>query len=403
MNSLEFDAFSSNFFEQLVEQSCDIFAVIQGTGALVYANTAVQKHLGVHPEGWRLKRLLQCVHPLDRRSLWRGFQAITADDSEPWLMTVRLSHPHRHWVEFEVSVKGFEWSDPEISVQGIPPQEGVIFAPSRPPSHYLLTLKPLYDHWLHRSSGPVNHSSRLDTNSTKSQFLAIMSHELRTPINAINGFSQLLLRQRHDLLSAQQEDMVKRILTNGKNLLALINGVLDLSKLEAGRMELRIEALDLEQLVASTIKEIDSLATQNNLSLHTEIHLQNKIIHNDKVRLRQILINLLSNAIKFTEQGNIWILVEETHPSNIRISVQDSGPGIDKEHLNLVFREFWQSDQTNTRKYRGTGLGLAICHNLVKMMQGDIQVHSQPGHGATFRLTIPRMLHQRTSFSRQII
>jgi PAS domain S-box-containing protein len=237
----------------------------------------------------------------------------------------------------------------------------------------------------------------IEATQLKSQFLATMSHELRTPINAITGFSQLLLRQRQNPLNSQQVDMVERILNNGKNLLALINDILDLSKIEAGRMELQLEEINLVQLVRITVEELRSLAEEKQLTLQVHAPLENLKIINDSTRLRQILVNLISNAIKFTEVGSVQVLVEEVSPEELAISVHDTGIGISQKDLQHIFKEFWQVDQTTTRKYQGTGLGLAICQRLINMMSGTITVESKLGEGSTFRIEFPRQASLSTS------
>ena len=225
----------------------------------------------------------------------------------------------------------------------------------------------------------------IEATQLKSQFLATMSHELRTPMNAITGFSQLLLRQRHSQLDPKQADMVERILSNGKNLLTLINDILDLSKIEAGRLELNLEAFDLSELAAETMAELQSLADQKDLPVQIQVDLADPKVVNDRLRLRQILVNLLSNAIKFTETGRVVVRLEAPAPDQIEITVQDSGIGIEKTDLKNIFNEFWQVDQTTTRRYAGTGLGLAITARLARMMNGTISVESQLGQGSTFR------------------
>ncbi len=222
----------------------------------------------------------------------------------------------------------------------------------------------------------------------KSQFLATMSHELRTPMNAIMGFSQLLLRQR--TLTPNQIEMVQRILTNSQHLLTLINDVLDLSKIEAGRLELKLERFNLEDLLASTIAELRSLADQKNLNLYLEFDLSNPLITNDSFRVRQVLANLISNALKFTDAGEVEIRVWETTLGQIAIAVRDTGIGIAAENLDHIFEEFRQLDQTIARRQPGTGLGLAITRWLIDLMQGSISVESEPDRGSTFRVEIPR-------------
>ncbi|MEP0869981.1 PAS domain S-box protein [Trichocoleus desertorum AS-A10] len=232
----------------------------------------------------------------------------------------------------------------------------------------------------------------LEAAQLKSQFLATMSHELRTPMNAIIGFSQLLLRQHQERLSAPQQDMVERILNNGKNLLALINDILDLSKIEVGRLELKLEEINLEHLVKATTEELRSLAEQKNLDLSVSTNLLNPGIINDSMRLRQVLVNLLSNAIKFTESGSVKVMAWEVSANCVAIAVQDTGIGIAESDLQHIFEEFRQVDQTTTRKHGGTGLGLAITDWLVQMMNGSITVESVVGQGSIFRVELPRQV-----------
>ncbi|MBD2305163.1 PAS domain S-box protein [Chroococcidiopsis sp. FACHB-1243] len=224
----------------------------------------------------------------------------------------------------------------------------------------------------------------------KSQFLATMSHELRTPLNAVIGFAQVLLRQRSAALSGTQSGMIDRILSNGKHLLALINDILDLSKIESGRLELQLELISLDRLVLSTIDELRPLAEQKQLPIHVDLQTENVTIVNDSNRLRQILVNLLSNAIKFTESGCIEIKTCELSNTQFRLSVKDTGIGIAASELDHIFEEFRQVDQTTTRKHGGTGLGLAITKSLVHMMQGKISVESQLGKGSTFNVELPK-------------
>jgi len=226
----------------------------------------------------------------------------------------------------------------------------------------------------------------------KSQFLATMSHELRTPMNAILGFTQVLLRQRNAKLTAAQADMMERIMNNGKNLLALINDVLDLSKIEAGRLELKLEEFNLTKLILSTVAELKPLAEQKQLPLQVHAELENPIVINDSIRLRQVLVNLLSNAIKFTEAGSVEVSVSKLSHTHLLLSVKDTGIGIAESELEHIFEEFRQVDQTTTRKHGGTGLGLAITKSLVQMMQGTITVESKLGQGSTFRVQLPRQV-----------
>ena len=224
----------------------------------------------------------------------------------------------------------------------------------------------------------------------KSEFLATMSHELRTPMNAIMGFSQLLLRQYPDPLSSQQQNLVQRILNNSKNLLDMINEMLDFSKIEAGKLELSPQKFDLEHLIKLTVEELRSLAVQKELDLVVDVELEDCHLFQDYNFTKRILINLLSNAIKFTESGTVSVKAKSLDSQKIALAVSDTGIGIAPEDRDKVFQAFRQADQTFTRQHSGTGLGLAITQSLVKMMKGTISIESQLGRGTTFEIQIPR-------------
>jgi len=236
----------------------------------------------------------------------------------------------------------------------------------------------------------------LEASQLKSDFLASITHELRTPMNAIIGFSQILLRPKLGQLTHQQADMIERILNNGKHLLILLNEVLDFSRLEAGRLNFKAEIFDISKVINLAIGEMRSLADAKNLSLLMQTDLQNTLIFNDPVRVKQILINLLSNAIKFTESGGIWVEVKELPENQVAIIVQDTGIGIASRDFKSIFEAFRQVDQTITRKYPGTGLGLAIIDSLVRMMGGKIFIESKLGFGSMFKIELPRQIISST-------
>lgn len=229
----------------------------------------------------------------------------------------------------------------------------------------------------------------------KSEFLATMSHELRTPMNAIMGFSQLLLRQYPDPLTEQQLNIVSRIFNNSQNLLEMINELLDFSKIEAGKFELNFREFELDRLVSLTVEELRSLAVQKKIELTTEITLKNSTIFQDYSCLKRILINLLSNAIKFTNRGSVKVKVWESQ-NDIAISVEDTGIGIKKEDFKRIFEAFRQADQSISRPHTGTGLGLAITDSLVKMLQGTITVESEVEVGSVFCVKIPRKAYMHS-------
>ena len=226
----------------------------------------------------------------------------------------------------------------------------------------------------------------------KSHFLAIMSHELRSPMNAIIGFSQLLLRSSQQSLSHHQTNMVERIFNSGKHLLTLIDEILDFAKIEVGCLQLHLQELNLAELVTATAEEMRSLVEQKNLEVTINLNIQNPFVVNDSTRLRQILINLLSNAIKFTDVGTVEVAVWELPKNRIAIAVKDTGIGIAQADIEHIFQEFRQLNQSITRQHGGTGLGLAITDRIVQMMQGKIIVESELDRGSTFRVELPRQV-----------
>ncbi len=226
---------------------------------------------------------------------------------------------------------------------------------------------------------------------SKSQFLANMSHELRTPLNAVIGITEMLEEDAEDLGQDEFLDPLRRIRGAGNHLLHLINEILDLSKIEAGRLELHFEDADLKPLIAEFAMTAQSLAEKNHNQL--EIHCPDDIgnMHTDVTRLRQIMLNLLSNACKFTEKGKVSLRVaSEANNGILTFEISDTGIGMSPEQVTKLFQEFSQADSSTTRKYGGTGLGLAISRRLCRLMGGDIAVTSTTGEGSTFIARLPR-------------
>jgi PAS domain S-box-containing protein len=219
----------------------------------------------------------------------------------------------------------------------------------------------------------------------KSEFLANMSHELRTPLNAIIGFTRIVMRRSREVLEPKQYENLERILTSSEQLLGLINSILDLSKVEAGRVELHPGEVGLAPVLEQCMRTVEPLAK---VALVKEFDGELPPMYVDEEKLRQIVINLLSNAVKFTERGAIRVKAQAANGS-VAIAVCDTGIGIAPDKLELVFQEFEQADASSTRVYGGTGLGLAIARRLARLMGGDITAESVLGTGSTFRLTLP--------------
>lgn len=248
-------------------------------------------------------------------------------------------------------------------------------------------VRQLYENLAHA------HEEAIAASQIKSQFLANMSHELRTPLNAIIGYSELM-----QLLAARKKDTtysgdLEKINKAGKHLLALINDILDLSKIEAGRLQLELQPFSVNQILDEMRETIEPLATQNQNSLVIECQADEALVNADPIRLKQCLLNLLSNACKFTKTGRVSLLVSKTQGSDQRelvvLEVTDTGIGLTPEQISRLFQPFTQADASTTRKFGGTGLGLAITKKLCEAMGGNVAVESTLGVGSKFRIELP--------------
>ena len=239
-------------------------------------------------------------------------------------------------------------------------------------------------------------------NQAKSAFLANMSHELRTPLNAIIGYSEMLLEEASEAGQTAIEADVEKIRTAGKHLLELINAVLDLSKIEAGKMELYIETFEVWRLIDEVKTVIEPLAEKNGNTLHISIDPAIRIMRTDQTKLRQILSNLLANASKFTTKGTLN-LTAGLIGDKISFEVKDTGVGMSPEQVGRLFEPFSQADSSTHRKFGGTGLGLAISRRFARMLGGDIDVRSELGNGSTFVVTLPQQLEDHKNAKPEFI
>ncbi|WP_375496002.1 ATP-binding protein [uncultured Nostoc sp.] len=229
-------------------------------------------------------------------------------------------------------------------------------------------------------------------NRAKSEFLATMSHELRTPLNAIMGLSQLLQQEIVGSLNEKQNEYVSSIYSSGEHLLALINDILDLSKVEAGKEELLLSSLPVSDLCNYAIWTVRDRALEKGLQLTYEIDREADICIADERRIKQMLLNLLTNAIKFTPAGQVSLLVKKV-PQGITFTVSDTGIGIDSNQFQFLFEPFKQLDSRLNRQYEGTGLGLALTRKLARLHDGDVTVTSTLGKGSQFTLFLPNLVH----------
>ena len=223
----------------------------------------------------------------------------------------------------------------------------------------------------------------------KSEFLANMSHELRTPLNAIIGFSEVLTERLFGDMNDKQAEYVHDITESGRHLLSLINDILDLSKIEAGRMELDVSEFSVAAAVDSTLTLVRERAQRRAIALECSVDERDVTVKGDERKVRQVLLNLLSNALKFTPEGGRVAVGVRTHDDRVEVTVADTGVGIAADELEAVFEEFRQVGAA-AKKIEGTGLGLAISRKFIELHNGKIWVTSQPGVGSTFAFTLPR-------------
>jgi len=226
--------------------------------------------------------------------------------------------------------------------------------------------------------------------AAKSQFLANMSHEFRTPLNAILGYTSMLLQGVNGEMTPQQRRNLQRIDSNGRHLLQVINEILDITRIEAGRMPLNLSSFLLQDLLQEVMAEMDPIIARTKLTVTSHVAPEVPELHGDRQKVKQIVLNLLSNALKFTHEGSVQLSAAyDFGTSTVSISVKDTGIGIAPEHHEKVFEDFQQVDSSPTRVYGGTGLGLSICRRLAAMMGGRVTVQSAIDQGSTFTLHVP--------------
>ncbi|HYW51601.1 MAG TPA: ATP-binding protein [Gemmatimonadaceae bacterium] len=242
-------------------------------------------------------------------------------------------------------------------------------------------------------------------NRAKSEFLARMSHELRTPLNSIIGFSRLVKSNKQGTLSAKDVNFLNRVSINGEHLLTLINDILDLSRIEAGRMPVLVEEIDCNALILDTVRMLEGQASHEEVRLVPCISPYQLNVSTDSAKLRQVLINLVGNAVKFTARGTVTVRVDKSEEvkDGVVFSVIDTGVGIPAERQQAIFDAFEQADGTTTRQYGGTGLGLTISRSLCELINATLTVESEVGVGSIFRVTCAPMLRRATGTSMRAV
>jgi PAS domain S-box-containing protein len=350
---------SEERFRSLIEATSEIIWTTGPAGDFGANNPPWQAFTAQTPDQYAGKGWLEAVHPEDR-----------AFTEERWQWAVQ----HNLTLRLEHRLSRADGEYRTMSARAVP----------------VFDAKGQRREWV---GIHVDVTERRRANVAKSQFLANMSHELRTPLNAVIGYSEMLREEAEEMgVGETMAPDLERIRGAGKHLLSLINDVLDLSKIEAGKMEVYVEDVDLPEILAEVVGTVAPLAEERGNRIETHFDPQLGTIRTYVTKLRQSLLNLLSNASKFTENGEVRLSARRTVRDGrnwLEFEVKDSGIGMNEEQLAKLFQAFTQADASTTRKYGGTGLGLAITRRFARILGGDVTVESVEGKGSTFRLTIP--------------
>ncbi|MFQ6021405.1 MAG: ATP-binding protein [Acidiferrobacterales bacterium] len=320
--------------------------------------------LKITPADWEA-----CIHPDDRAHYRQAFQAHLRGDTEFYQSECRVLLPDgaQRWVR----MRGIGLRDERGRVYRMAGSVGDITAGKQAE----IELRQAKD-------------EAMQASNAKTQFLANMSHELRTPLNAILGYTELILDQVYGEVPDQTRDVLERVEQSGRHLLGLINDVLDLSKIEAGRFTLPLADYSMQEVVGNVISTVESLGAEKNLALNVSLPPDLPIGRGNEQRITQVLLNLIGNAIKFTDVGEVSVEVTVSD-ENFVVSVSDTGIGISEADQAEIFKEFQQADNSVTRERGGTGLGLAIARRMIEIQGGRVWVQSTRGKGSTFSFSLP--------------
>lgn len=356
------------WFRKLVEKSSEIILVLDPDATVRFASPPVERVLGFCPSNVVGRNAMEMVHSDDRAGMEQAFVRVLADAGECATMEYRSRHHDGGWRVFEAQASNY-LADPVI--------RGIVVNTRD------ITERKQAEDVVEAARVAAERASK-----AKTELLSRTSHELRTPLNAILGFGQLLEMSE---LPAEDAESVEQILAAGRHLLAMVEEVLDLSAVEAGRVPLELSAVSVPEVLRRSLDLVRPLATQQRISIDPGASLDAPLaVWADARRVQQVMLNLLSNAIRYNrENGSVTVSCEETPESRIRISVRDTGPGIAPEDLARLFIPFERLD-AEQRGVKGTGLGLALSRGLVESMHGLMGVESVPGEGSTFRVELPR-------------
>jgi PAS domain S-box-containing protein len=359
--------------------SLDMVCIAGFDGYFKQLNPAWQTALGFTSQELRAQPYLEFVHPDDRPATIAEASKLSAG-----VDTVHFENRYRCK---DGSYKWLAWTAAQSA------SESLIYAVARDMTEQRQSedeIKRLNRDLEQKVAELETVNRRLEESSRlKSRFLTNVSHELRTPLNAIIGFSQMLYREAVGPLQPKQRRYVDNVLSSSRHLLSLINDLLDISKIEAGKMDLKSGSVSLSELLLDAASVIRGMADQKQIRVEVESPEPGSAVWGDAGRLKQVLFNLLSNAIKFTPNGGTVRVGARKRGTTVQLEVTDTGIGVAPGDQERIFGEFQQVDGSETRQFQGTGLGLALTRKLVEMHGGSIQIQSDLGKGSTFTITLP--------------